>query len=303
MEATLVRGRARRIRRSGPVGAVGYAAPSRAGAGRRRFDRLVEEHLPVLLRKHRQLIRIDDYGLVDRSRWEKEVGYFFQKIVFESLRGTDGRRIEERLDEFKARLEAIVEAGRQDVSAEARFERVRNGVEFELFCAEQLQQAGWRVALTGASRDQGADIVAERGQRAADRSSASSWAGRSATTRCRRWWPPALAPSGQPGAGGVESAFHVELRRACRHQRRRALPLERARTALAGAGPGAARQAGRTRRYPAPPRAASPRCRRPPAGGVGRRRASAGSGAASCGAGRRRPASPAPSAARSAGEG
>ncbi len=129
-----------------------------------RFDRLVEEYLPVLQRKHRQLIRTDDYGIVDRSRWEKEVGYFFQKIVFESLRGTDGRRIEERLGEFKARLEAIVEAGRQDVSAEAKLERVRNGVEFELFCAEQLQQAGWRVALTGASRDQGADIVAERGR-------------------------------------------------------------------------------------------------------------------------------------------
>lgn len=129
-----------------------------------RFDRLVEEYLPVLQRKHRQLIRTDDYGIVDRSRWEKEVGYFFQKIVFQSLGGTDGRRIEERLGEFKARLEAIVEAGRQDVSAEAKLERVRNGVEFEVFCAEQLQRAGWRVALTGASRDQGADMVAERGR-------------------------------------------------------------------------------------------------------------------------------------------
>lgn len=130
----------------------------------RRFDQLVEEYLPVLQRKHRQLIRTDDYGIVDRSRWEKEVGYFFQRIVFASLAPADGRHVEERLDAFKARLEAMVEAVRQDVGAEARLERVRSGVEFEQFCAELLEQAGWRVALTGASRDQGADLVAERGR-------------------------------------------------------------------------------------------------------------------------------------------
>jgi restriction system protein len=127
------------------------------------FDRLVKEHLPVLVRKHRQLIRIDDYGIVDRSRWEREVGYFFSRIVFEELPPREGERVRERLDAFRRRLEAIVEAGRQDAATEARFERVRDGVEFELFCAEELKRGGWRVALTGASRDQGADIVAVRG--------------------------------------------------------------------------------------------------------------------------------------------
>ena len=135
-------------------------AAERAG---RRFDRLVEEHLPVLVRKHRQLIRIDDYGIVDRSRWEKEVGYFLSRVVLEELPPRDGERVRERLDAFKRRLEETVEAGRQDAATEARFERVRDGVEFELFCAEELRRGGWRVALTGASRDQGADIVAERG--------------------------------------------------------------------------------------------------------------------------------------------
>ena len=142
-------------------GMIRLWAVERAG---RRFEGLVQEHLPVLLRKHRQLIRVDDYGLVDRSRWDKEVGYFFARIVFETLAGDDRRHVQERLDAFKSRLEAMVEAGRQDVGAEARFERVRNGGEFELFCAEELKRGGWRVTLTGASRDQGADMVAERGQ-------------------------------------------------------------------------------------------------------------------------------------------
>ena len=129
-----------------------------------RFDRIVEEYRPVLQRKHRLLIRTDDYGIVDRSRWEKELGYFFDRVVLPAMTPADVRHVEERLDSFKARLEALVEAGRQDASVEARLDRVRNGVEFEQFCAEQLEQGGWRVTLTGASRDQGADMVAERGR-------------------------------------------------------------------------------------------------------------------------------------------
>ena len=47
----------------------------------------------MLLRKHRQLIRADDYGIVDRSRWDKEVGYFFSRIVFECLTEGDRRHV------------------------------------------------------------------------------------------------------------------------------------------------------------------------------------------------------------------
>jgi restriction system protein len=130
----------------------------------RRFDAVVEEHLPVLVRKRRQLIRVDDYGVVDRSRWEKEIGYFFAKVVFQALPPSDIERIEERVDGFRGRLEAIVEARQEDLGAETRFDRVRNGIEFELFCADELKRAGWQVTLTGASRDQGADMIAERGK-------------------------------------------------------------------------------------------------------------------------------------------
>ena len=56
-----------------------------AERAQRRFDALVDTYLPVLRRKQRQLVRVDDYGLVDRSRWEREVGYFFDKVVFETL--------------------------------------------------------------------------------------------------------------------------------------------------------------------------------------------------------------------------
>jgi restriction system protein len=129
----------------------------------RRFDGLVEAYLPVLRRKHRQLVRVDDYGVVDRSRWEREVGYFLDRVVLAGLAPGDARRVRERLGAFKLRLEAAVAAGRPDEAAETRFERIRSGQEFELFCARELERGGWRVQLTGAARDQGADLLAERG--------------------------------------------------------------------------------------------------------------------------------------------
>lgn len=127
-----------------------------------RFADVVDAHLSVLVRKRRQLVRVDDYGVVDRSRWEREIGYFFDKVVFQALTPADLSRVEEQLGEFRARLELMVETGLGDPGAEARFERVRNGSEFEHFCAEELRRGGWRVTATGASRDQGADLIAER---------------------------------------------------------------------------------------------------------------------------------------------
>jgi restriction system protein len=130
---------------------------------RARFDALVAEHLPALRRKRRQLLRADDYGLVDRSRWEREAGYFLDRVVLGSLAGRDASVIREDRPGFRARLEAALMAQEPEPGAAERFALVRTGQEFELFCARELERSGWRVALTEATGDQGADLIAERG--------------------------------------------------------------------------------------------------------------------------------------------
>ena len=130
---------------------------------RARFDALVAEHLPALRRKRRQLLRADDYGLVDRSRWEREAGYFLDRVVLGSLAGRDASVISEDRTGFRARLEAALMAQEPEPAAAERFALVRTGQEFELFCARELERTGWRVALTAATGDQGADLIAERG--------------------------------------------------------------------------------------------------------------------------------------------
>lgn len=129
-----------------------------------RFEAVVHEHLPVLLRKRRVLIRVDDYGVVDRSRWEKEIDYFFQKVVAQRLQPADLAHIEENLPSFRQRLEQLVEGKQVELGTQTRFDAVRNGREFELFCADELKKSGWQVTVTRGSRDQGADLLATRGR-------------------------------------------------------------------------------------------------------------------------------------------
>lgn len=142
-------------------GVVRQRARERA---RGRFDALVAEHLPALRRKRRQLLRADDYGLVDPSRWEREAGYFLDRVVLGRLTGRDAAMVREDRAGFRARLEAAIQAQAPEAAAVDRFARVRTGQEFEHFCAHELERAGWRVALTEATGDQGADLIAERGE-------------------------------------------------------------------------------------------------------------------------------------------
>ena len=130
---------------------------------RARFDALVAEHLPALRRRRRQLLRADDYGLVDAGRWEREAGYFLERVALGGLAGRDAAVVREDLAGFRGRLEAAVLAGEPEAAAGERFARVRSGQEFEHFCAGELERGGWRVALTEATGDQGADLIAERG--------------------------------------------------------------------------------------------------------------------------------------------
>ena len=181
-----------------------------------------------------------------------------------------------------------VAAGGPDVAAEARFERVRTGQEFELFCAEELERGGWRVSLTGASRDQGADLVAER---AAER----------LVVQCKLLGRPVgnyavqevVAARSHQHANRALVASNQRFTASCvelaASQWRRAVPLERAGAAL-GRAPARCSSARRrncstssssARRVGSIPAAASSGQRVWPA-----RRA--GWSAASCGAGRRR---------------
>lgn len=129
-----------------------------------KLHKLVDKHLSTLARKRLQGISEDEYGVVDSTRWEKEVQHFFDNVLAPEL--TD--------DEKMAMLENDVnKIMGEHVEARARRESVRlertfafneemDPIEYERFCSKQLNNAGWEAKETQASGDQGADVLAKR---------------------------------------------------------------------------------------------------------------------------------------------
>ncbi len=125
---------------------------------------LVEKHLPALLRRRRQLVKVDDYGVEDDSAWQKEAEQFFHNVVSPTLPNPAEYR------EFHTFFTAEVLGPKlaaalkeQAASLPNRFTNDIDPVDFEHLCAERLRAIGWNARVTKGSGDQGADIVATKG--------------------------------------------------------------------------------------------------------------------------------------------
>jgi len=160
----------------------------------------VEEHLPALMRKYRQTVREDEYGLIVGDVWDREVNYFLERVVpqgpfpdfsallrqrdvlLAAMPERDRYRVDlllrkhlpsqaEEIREwisltYRQHAAAVVQDMVQEAIAsdptDAQFDESMSGEDFELLCAEQLSRAGWKANVIGATGDQGGDIVAEK---------------------------------------------------------------------------------------------------------------------------------------------
>lgn len=145
---------------------------------------LIVTHLPALLRRKRQLDRIDDYGVGDDKKWIKEVNRFCDNIVSPALGLAPielprGMRSQPRLlflDTLVLKL--IDEVCNEQTTPFGRdFDPAMTPSDYEHFCAERLKTLGWNATVTQASGDQGADIVATK-------------AGRTIVVQCKHYMSP-----------------------------------------------------------------------------------------------------------------
>lgn len=121
-------------------------------------------HVDTLVRKYKQLVIIDDYGVEDKSRWLKELEYF-----------TEQMHTLHNIGLFPGVKEIFADAIHAEVMIELEylFDEELLGNDFigsdpnayEVWCADQLTKSGWLARLTKATGDQGIDIIAERGGR------------------------------------------------------------------------------------------------------------------------------------------
>lgn len=116
----------------------------------------IAEHIKTLARKRGQLVYTDEYGQDVLDRWHKERGRFIENILRPQL--TDLQRRAKYREVFSAEIERQI--SRFAGSAEP-FKRDMAPIQYEHYCAAIMRRVGWNAAVTKASGDQGADVIAE----------------------------------------------------------------------------------------------------------------------------------------------
>lgn len=121
---------------------------------------LTVAHASALLRKRRQLVFKNEYGVEKgREKWLKEVRNFVTDMLTVPDHQTpkiDSPKWTAKIDEWIDDLLAS-----QAVEADASPSSM-SGAEFEVHCAEILTRAGWSVVRNGRSGDQGVDLIASK---------------------------------------------------------------------------------------------------------------------------------------------
>jgi restriction system protein len=123
----------------------------------------IESQKGSLVRKRAQLVWPDAYGKPQMEKWEKEKDYFITQQIRPSLTSQELRALERDRTIISNLIELHVEEVAQSQPALIEFSDEMTPAEFEAFCATELCRAGWNARVTKQGRDQGIDIVAEKG--------------------------------------------------------------------------------------------------------------------------------------------
>jgi restriction system protein len=125
-----------------------------------KFRELLTPHLPALSRKRRQLVFEDDYGTSDRTRWEKEIDYFFKKVFVPQLPVAVPPEDATYVDRSFAHWVDHLVSAHESVASGSSLPV--DPIGFEIQCADLLREREWRARITTATGDQGVDVVAEK---------------------------------------------------------------------------------------------------------------------------------------------
>ena len=119
--------------------------------------KIVEHYAAELTIRRKQLTMAGHYGLVDESRWNKEIDHFCSMVILPRLPGAQWRgqnivRIRPFIDELTQGFE----------SSRVYYSPALAPADYELLVADKLADSGWNARATGATGDQGIDVIATK---------------------------------------------------------------------------------------------------------------------------------------------
>lgn len=125
---------------------------------------MIRQHADQLARRRAQLVRQDAYGKPILDKWFAEIDHFTVEHIRPSLAVPEQSMLDSHRMEFVPLITARIEELVPKRPAIETFTDSMRPSEFETFCAEQLQKTGWNARITQTSRDQGVDVIAEKGE-------------------------------------------------------------------------------------------------------------------------------------------
>lgn len=131
-----------------------------------RLENLIGFHENALISYYHQSRSKDYFGNIDEKRWHGHIDTFLQTQLAPDVQNfTDWRsseigkaaaaRVDRRTFEMIALHKQNNPLARVDVAG-------LTPLEYERHCAELLNEAGWKIHMTPATRDGGADFIAEK---------------------------------------------------------------------------------------------------------------------------------------------
>jgi len=138
-------------------------------------DEAIVKHLKTLALKRAQLTFIDDYDIIDKSKWTAEKNKFITRVInpavldkFREISNSFEYMIPEFLKDEYCKQSCIqnIEEKTLNYSIEnpskTHINDIQDGYEYEEYVAKLLRQHGWNARVTKGSGDQGADIIANK---------------------------------------------------------------------------------------------------------------------------------------------
>jgi restriction system protein len=131
---------------------------------RQKIIKIVDQHLETLARRRIALVKVDHYGVVHGTDWNKEVQHFVEKVVRPQLSAEEAEAVAPQMNSvFQELIEDRVATKVDEIEATNNLDEVDNPAAFERWCANELTKIGWHADVTRATGDQGADVVARKG--------------------------------------------------------------------------------------------------------------------------------------------
>lgn len=144
-------------------------------AYREKAVELASPHIGTLSKKKKRLVAPDDYGVPCTDRWFKEIKSFCDRVLrvnqeflaleadvlnIQMLLGSRKIFPEKPRDALLNFIDELVDIESEESTSE--YSDKISPEDYEHFCAEILNKAGWATTVTKSSGDQGIDIVANK---------------------------------------------------------------------------------------------------------------------------------------------